>query len=47
MPSAEERTRLIALGADVEVLWHHPRKRRETQAYLANDDRRDRGQDRR
>ena len=24
MPTVEERTRLMTLGADVEALWHHP-----------------------
>jgi hypothetical protein len=34
MPSAEERTRLIALGADVEVLWHHPGASVETRKHI-------------
>jgi excisionase family DNA binding protein len=30
MPSPEERTRLMALGADIEALWHHPGATAET-----------------
>ncbi|KAA0675703.1 recombinase family protein [Roseomonas genomospecies 6] len=29
-PTAEERTRLMALGADIETLWHHPGATAET-----------------
>ena len=34
MPTAEERTRLMALGADVEALWHHPGARAETRKQI-------------
>jgi excisionase family DNA binding protein len=34
MPSAEERTRMMALGADVEVLWHHPGASVETRKHI-------------
>jgi len=30
MPSAEERARLMSLGADIEALWHHPGATAET-----------------
>jgi excisionase family DNA binding protein len=30
MPTAEERSRLMALGADIEALWHHPGATAET-----------------
>jgi DNA invertase Pin-like site-specific DNA recombinase len=30
LPSAEERARLLALGADIEALWHHPGATAET-----------------
>jgi len=34
MPTAEERTRLMALGADVEALWHHPGASAETRKHI-------------
>ena len=30
LPTAEERARLLALGADIEALWHHPGATAET-----------------
>src|ERR1700737_189104 len=35
MPTAEERTRLMALGADVEALWHHPGASAETRKHIS------------
>jgi excisionase family DNA binding protein len=34
MPAAEERTRLMSLGADVEALWHHPGASAETRKHI-------------
>jgi len=34
IPTAEERTRLMALGADVEALWHHPGASVETRKHI-------------
>src|SRR6185436_14268586 len=34
MPTAEERTRLMSLGADVEALWHHPGASAETRKHI-------------
>src|SRR6185369_6166534 len=34
MPTAEERTRLMTLGADVEGLWHHPGASAETRKHI-------------
>ena len=33
-PTAEERTRLIALGADLEALWYHPGASAETRKHI-------------
>jgi excisionase family DNA binding protein len=34
MPTAEERARLTALGADIEALWHHPGATAETRKHV-------------
>jgi len=34
MPTAEERARLMALGADIEALWHHPGALAETRKHI-------------
>jgi DNA invertase Pin-like site-specific DNA recombinase len=34
MPTAEERARLMALGADIEALWHHPGATAETRKHV-------------
>lgn len=34
MPTAEERARLMALGADIEALWHHPGATAETRKHI-------------
>ena len=34
MPTAEERARLLALGADIEALWHHPGATAETRKHI-------------
>ena len=34
MPTAEERAQIIALGADIEALWHHPGTRAETRKHI-------------
>jgi len=34
MPTAEERTRLMALGADIEALWYHPGATAETRKHV-------------
>jgi excisionase family DNA binding protein len=34
MPTAEERTRLRALAADIEALWHHPGATAETRKHV-------------
>src|SRR5438874_9960677 len=34
MPTAEERARLMALGTDVEALWHHPGASAETRKHI-------------
>ncbi|HVB17836.1 MAG TPA: recombinase family protein [Stellaceae bacterium] len=34
MPTAEERVRLTALGADIEGLWHHPGATAETRKHV-------------
>jgi DNA invertase Pin-like site-specific DNA recombinase len=34
VPTAEERARLMALGADIEALWHHPGATAETRKHI-------------
>ena len=34
MPTAEERARLMTLGADIEALWHHPGATTETRKHV-------------